>query len=268
MGTAQVQGPLWGVRARDWAEVQEGMFAPLFEAVLRRTAVGEGTSVLDIGCGSGGFCAMAAKLGARLSGLDAAEALLAIARERVPKGDFRVGEMEELPYSNQTFDLVAGFNSFQFAAHPVRAVQEAGRVSRTAAPVIIAVFGKREDTEAAPYFAALGSLLPPPPPGALSPFAFSHDGGLESLVTQAGLIPETVEEVDCLWEYPDEKTLLRGLLSSSPAIRAIQHAGEAAVTVTLLKNLVPFKTASGGYAFRNKARYIIAKACCSSSGGL
>ncbi len=40
--------------------------------------------LLDIGCGTGIFCEMAANRGARVSGLDASEHLLAIARERVP----------------------------------------------------------------------------------------------------------------------------------------------------------------------------------------
>lgn len=96
MGTATMQGQIWGARARDWAEVQEGVAVPLFEAVLNKTVVGEGISVLDIGCGSGIFCAMAAKRGARVSGIDAAEPLLAIARERVIDGDFRTGEMERV----------------------------------------------------------------------------------------------------------------------------------------------------------------------------
>jgi hypothetical protein len=34
MGTANLQSQLWGARARDWAEVQEGVVAPLYEAVL------------------------------------------------------------------------------------------------------------------------------------------------------------------------------------------------------------------------------------------
>lgn len=159
MGTANVQSQLWGARARDWAEVQEGMLSPLYEAVLHKTAIGANSTILDIGCGSGMFCQMAAKLGAQVSGLDATESLLTIARERVPQGNFRTGEMEGLPYSNQTFDAVIGINSFQFAASPVNALQEARRVSRSGAPVVIAVFGKREDTEAVAYLAALSSLL-------------------------------------------------------------------------------------------------------------
>lgn len=259
MGTASVQGKIWGARAKDWADVQEGMTAPLFEAVLQEAAVGENTSVLDVGCGSGIFCEMAAKLGARVSGLDASESLLAIARERMQDGDFRTGEMEELPYATQTFDVVTGFSSFQFAADPVNALREANRVSRTGS-VVIAVFGKPEDTETTAYIKAMGSLLPPPPPGAPGPFALSADGALEALAIKAGLTPTAIKTVECPWEYPDDKTALRGLLSSGPAIRAIQNKGEDVVRDAVLQVLAPFKTNSGGYCLTNNLRYMIATA--------
>ena len=90
---------------------------------------------------------------------DAAERLLAIARERVKDGDFRTGEMEELPYNSQTFDLVAAFNSFQFATSPVNAHREASRVSRKGI-VVIADFGKPDESESTAFIAALGALLP------------------------------------------------------------------------------------------------------------
>ena len=73
------------------------------------------------------------------------------------------------------------------------------------------------------------------------------------------MIPGQIEEVNCPWEYPDEKAALRGLLSPGPAIRAIQHAGEAATHNAVLQALAPFKTASGGYRLRNKARYMITR---------
>jgi len=259
MGSANVQSHLWGARARDWAEVQESTVAPLYQAVLHKTAVGPGATLLDVGCGAGMFCQMAAKLGTQVSGLDATEPLLAIARERVPDGDFRAGEMEELPYSKQTFDVVTGLNSFQYAASPVKALQEACRVSRAGAPVVIAVWGKREDTEFAACLAALGSLSPPPPPGTPGPFALSADGALEAIVAQAGMSPGNIEEVDCLWDYPDGNTALLGLLSAGPATRAIQHAGEEPVREAFVKALAPFKTASGRYQLRNKYRYLIAR---------
>lgn len=260
MGTANIQSQLWGARARDWAEVQEGTVTPLYDAVLLKTAVGPDTMLLDVGCGAGKFCQMAMKRGAQISGLDATEPLLAIARERVSTGDFRTGEMEELPYSNNTFDLVTGFNSFQYAASPVNAVREAGRVARSGTPVVIAVWGKAEDCQAGAYLAALGSLLPPPPPGAPGPWALSQEGALEALATQAGLTPTQMEEVECLWTYPDEETAMRGLLSAGPAERAIQQAGEPAVREAVAKAIAPFTTASGGYELTNKFRYLVASA--------
>lgn len=259
MGTAAMQGQLWGVRARDWAEAQEGLFTPVFEAVLQRASVGAGTTVLDIGCGSGLFTQMAAQRGAQVSGMDASEPFLAIARERTPQGDFRNGEMEELPYPDQTFDLVTGFNSFQFAANPVRALQEAHRVLKPGAPLVIAVLGNPKETEAAAYFKAVGSLLPPPPPGTPGPFALSIDGALEALVSQAGMNPGKVEIVDCPWQYPDEQTLLCALLSTAPSILAMQYAGEAAVRDAILNALAPFKTDTGGYQIGNNGRYMMIK---------
>ena len=259
MGTAIVPAQVWGVRARDWAEVQEGTFTPLFERILDITAAGARTAVLDIGCGSGLFCELAARRGAQVSELDASELLLDIARERVPRGDFRTGEMEELPYAEHSFDLVTGFNSFQFAADTVNSLREARRVSRQGGTLVIGVFGRPQDCDARVYFAALGSLLPPPPPGSPGPFALSLDGALEALVKNAGLHSGNVEEIDIPWEYPDDRTLLRGLLASGPAIRAIQLVGEDAASETLLQALAPFKAASGGYKLRNKARYMIVK---------
>jgi SAM-dependent methyltransferase len=258
MGTATIQGQIWGTRARDWADVQESVAIPLYEAVLERTGTGKGTSVLDIGCGAGIFCGMAARLGARVSGIDASESLVAIARERVPDGDFRAGEMEGLPYADRTFDLVTGFSSFQFAADPVNALREACRVS-CRGRVVVAVFGKPEENESTAYISAMGSLLPPPPPGAPGPYALSADGALEAMAHQAGMTPGIVETVACPWDYPDDETALRGLLSSGPAIRAIENKGVDVVRDVILSVLAPFKTVSGGYHLKNSFRYMIAR---------
>jgi cytochrome P450 len=74
------------------------------------------------------------------------------------------------------------------------------------------------------------------------------------------LSPQRLQQFRHRWEYPDDHTALRGLLSSGPAMRAIQHAGEEAVRDVVVKALAPFKNAAGGYLLRNKYRCMIAQA--------
>jgi ubiquinone/menaquinone biosynthesis C-methylase UbiE len=70
--------------------------------------------------------------GAEPSGLDASEARIAHAQARLPEADLRVGEMEELPWDDDGFDLDTGFNSFFFANDIVAALREARRVAKPA----------------------------------------------------------------------------------------------------------------------------------------
>jgi SAM-dependent methyltransferase len=255
-----MQGELWGARASDWAEAQESTARPVYEAVIDAMRLGPGMRVLDVGCGSGLFCQMAAARGAEVAGFDAAAPLVAIAKARVPGADFRTGEMEQLPFEAESYDLVTGFNSFQYAASPLAALREAGRVARRSGTVVIMVWGRQEDCQAAAYLKAVGSMLPPPPPGAPGPFALSQDGALEKLIADAGLTPRQASDVDTPWHYADLAGALRGMLSAGPAIRAIRHSGENRVTEALTVAIAPFRTETGSYVLRNKARYVMAGA--------
>src|ERR671923_1183445 len=139
-GSASRWGPLWGARPADWA-LSEDRQLPTYEAALERTGLEPGWRVLDIGCGAGAFLRLVADGRAEPSGLDASEALIAFAQTRLPQADLRVGEMEELPWDDDSFDLVTGFNSFFFANDMVAALREAGRVAKSGARVVIQVWG-------------------------------------------------------------------------------------------------------------------------------
>lgn len=103
MGTAKIQGDLWGKAAHDWATIQEPPSKPLWEAMLDGALVGEGSRILDVGCGAGGASELAATRGAKVSGLDAAQGLIDFAGQRLPECDFRVGDMESLPVQLSRF---------------------------------------------------------------------------------------------------------------------------------------------------------------------
>jgi SAM-dependent methyltransferase len=168
------------------------------------------------------------------------------------------GEEEELPFDDHTFDVVTGFNSFQYAANRTHALEEARRVARPSAPVVIVVWGREADCDAAAYVYALGKRLPPPPVGAPGPFALSEPGALRALAEQAGLRVSEEADVACPFIFADEATLVRGLLSAGPAARAISAAGEDAVRADVVASIAPYRTADGGYILQNKFRYVIA----------
>jgi SAM-dependent methyltransferase len=252
--TSAINGPLWGARARDWAEVQEGQFAAGYDAVLAAAKVGAGTRLLDVGCGAGKAAMLAAGLGARVSGIDAAPLLLKIARERVPDGDFHEGDLEDLPFADAGFDVVTGFNAFQFAGNPTRALSEARRVTRPGGVVAVMTWGRPEGMEAASLVAALRPLLPAPPPGAPGPFALSDPDRLSDFAAKAGLTMREVIEGETHWTYPDLAAALRGLNSSGVAIRAAGLSGEDAVSEAHAAALGPFLQPDG--SFRIGARYM------------
>lgn len=255
-GTAGVQGALWGARARDWADHQEPAQRQIYEHALRLAAVGTGRTLLDLGCGAGGLSRLAAGAGATVSGIDAAEPLVAIARERVPAGRFDVGDIQFLPYDDGAFDAVVGVNSFQYAADPVAALAEARRVAKPGGTVVAVVWGREEQTEFVAVLRALRPLLPPAPAGAPGPFALSYPGALEALVEQSGLKTTDEGYFDATFEYADEAAMLKGNLAAGPAVLASRTSGEEAVAAALLDGLAPFRTAAGSYRIESEWRYV------------
>lgn len=257
MGTAHVQGTLWSERARYWATLQEQTLLPVFETVLTKLAVGNTTTFLDIACGTGLATWLSSLRGAWVSGLDASGASIEIARERVPQGNFAIGEMEELPYPDHLFDVVTGFNAFQYAANPTRALQEARRVAKPGGKIAVVFWGRPQDCETDVTLKAVGALLPPPPPGAPAPLALSEPGVVERLLQQAELALTETGEVDCPFEYPDEDIALKAICSSGPVVRAIRAVGEQKVYDVVLSSLAPYKLSTGGYRQQNTFRYFI-----------
>ena len=258
--SAGVNGRLWGMRASDWAEIQEGTVRPVYEAVFNHVGLYSGMQYLDAGCGAGMAAQIAAGRGASVHGLDAADELLDIARTRTPAGDFRLGEIEELPFASDSFDLVTGFNSFQYAANPVIALTEARRVAKPGAMVVVMTWGKPEGMPAAALLGALRPLMPPPPPGTPGPFALSDETALRAFATSAGLEPTSVMDVDSPWQYPDLETALRGLVSSGNVQRTIENTSETTVREAYAAALVPFRQPDGGFYIGATFRCLFARA--------
>jgi SAM-dependent methyltransferase len=252
-------GPLWGARPADWALTEDRQL-PTYEEALRRVALEPGATVLDVGCGVGTFLRLVAERGARPHGIDASESLIAFARERLPEADLRVGEMEDLPWEDESFDLLTGFNSFFFANDMVAALREAARVARPGAAVVIQVWGAHERCELEAMKRIARPFLPPRPPDAPPDPDLSRPGALRALAQQAGLTPET--EFDATWafEYPDDETLGRALVAVAGLVVLAGPERERELKRAIVAGLAPYRKPDGGYRLANEYHYLIARA--------
>ena len=256
--SAEHNGHAWGLRARDWSETESQM-RPSYELAIKRAGLRAGQTVLDAGCGSGAFLRAAADHGAVVSGIDASEALLAIARERVPDADLSLGDLQRLPYADDTFDAVTGFCSFFFADDMVEALREAGRVAKPGAPIVIQVWGRPERFDLGLMKAVLARFRPPPPADRLDPSTLWKPGVLEDLAVRAGLIPDAAFDDRFAYEYADEESMSRAMLSAG-GFGAIVGDRQDEARAAVLEALAVCRTPACGYRIENDWHFLIARA--------
>ncbi|HWH44463.1 MAG TPA: class I SAM-dependent methyltransferase [Thermoleophilaceae bacterium] len=268
-GSSAAMAAMWGERARDWAEVMEGPSGwgvPVYERILETVPVGGSTRLLDVGCGAGRFCRIARDRGASVAGLDATPELVEIAAERTPDGDFAVGEMEDLPWGDGSFDVVTGFHSFFLAADMAAALREARRVTLPGGTVALTVWGRPERCDSAGLFAAMQALAAgedagrrPAPAKAASAPALHEEERIVSVAREAGLEPVETGYLEYVEEYPDADTLARGLLAAPPGRSARRAAGEETVMDVLREAARAFRGDGGAVRLREEVRYLVAR---------
>jgi ubiquinone/menaquinone biosynthesis C-methylase UbiE len=259
---------MWGERARDWAEVMEGPKGwgiPVYERILERVPVDESTRLLDVGCGAGRFCRLARDRGATVAGLDATAEFVAIAAQRTPDGEFVVGEMQHLPWPENSFDVITGFHSFFLAADMVAALREARRVARPGGTVALTLWGRPERCDSTGLFAAMRRLIEGDAPtvAEASPKAPGRPALHEQEVIldvarRAGLDPAELDYLEYVEEYADADTMARGMLAAPPG-RAARQATSANAVRDALRNAVQHRIGKAGTVrLREEIRYLIA----------
>src|ERR1044071_2109270 len=83
----------WSAGAQAWAEYMEPHFRSNYEAVYNDLPLKPGLVTLDVGCGTGLACVMAAQRGAKVAGFDSSPDSVAIAKKKTPQGEFAVSDM-------------------------------------------------------------------------------------------------------------------------------------------------------------------------------
>jgi SAM-dependent methyltransferase len=259
---------MWGERARDWAEVMEGPNGwgiPVYERILERVPVDESTRLLDVGCGAGRFCRIARDRGATVAGLDATDEFIEIAKDRTPDGEFAVGEMQDLPWQDDSFDVVTGFHSFFLAADMVAALREARRVTRPGGTLALTIWGRPERCDSTGLFAAMRRLVdgehaavPESASKAPSRPALHEEEVILGIASEAGLRPTETAYLGYIEEYADVDTMARGMLAAPPGRAASRATSAEAVREVLRAAVQPRVSDAGTVRLREEVRYLIA----------
>jgi len=122
----------------------------------RRTFAG--LRLLDIGCGGGLMCEPLARLGCTVTGIDADEAALAVARRHAKQQDlaidYRADAVESLAKSDRLFDAVLALEVVEHVVDPAQFLAAATRLVKPGGALIVSTLNR---TRKAYIFAILGA---------------------------------------------------------------------------------------------------------------
>jgi SAM-dependent methyltransferase len=117
----------------DWQATPAGRYlnGRIKSLILDLTSPRAGERLLDIGCGSGDHLNLFRKKGCDVTGIDPSALMLDLARQRLAhRAQFHEGRAEDLPFSDNEFDIVTLITALEFTDDPGLAVAEAIRVCR------------------------------------------------------------------------------------------------------------------------------------------
>ncbi|MFF8915740.1 class I SAM-dependent methyltransferase [Streptomyces sp. NPDC015032] len=261
-----------GTRARDWAEVQERMLAPLYEAVYERLEVGTGTRLLSLGCGSGLALLIAAARGARVTGVDSDSERLALARARLlpdpgadaglPAGPARLLDGDPSAAADEApYDLITAFTPIGCSSGDgerlVDTLRAAVPLAARGSTVVLTGWGPPERCAVAPVLRVAGRRSDEsraPRAGGWRPW---ERDDLEEVAFRSGLNPDGSGRVACPFEYADMDSAVRGLLSTRLFDAAVRATGRDQVAREVAEALRPHLRRDGTIWMPNVFRYLV-----------
>ena len=200
----------------------EAVTTPCAARLVKWAGVRSGRRVLDAACGTGVVSVTAARLGARVTGLDLTPELLERARENARIAgveiDWHEGDVEKLPFGDATFDFVLSEFGHIFAPRPEVAIGEMLRVLKPGGTIAFSTWPP--ELLVGRTFALTASYMPPPPPGVAPPTQW----GDPSIVRQR--LGSAVKDI-----MFDRATMLIPALSPSHHRKASEKSGGSMVRI-------------------------------------
>jgi SAM-dependent methyltransferase len=217
------QSVVWG--SAPWERVAETL-APLHDHLVEELSPGPGQRWLDVATGTGAVAIRAARAGADVTGLDLAPRLIETARRVAAEEGlairFEVGDCEDLPYEDSTFDVVSSAVGVIFSPDHHAVARELARVCRPGGRLGLAAWRPNPD-----YEAVMAPFREPPEPAA----GDSDNWGREEYVREIlaadfdlrfveGDCPLVAESAEAIWQlWTTSAGPLKALVESLARLR-------------------------------------------------
>ncbi len=239
------------------AATYRNFFTPIttlaIQPLLNAAGVGAGSRLLDVASGPGSASATARDLGATCVGVDLSPGMIALARTSHPDIDFRIAEVEHLPFDDRSFDaIVCNFGLGHFP-WPEAAVAECRRTLRPGGRMAFSWWDQPDKQRIQGLFreaiAEVGAAPPPDVPAGHSNLRFSDTAEFRKLLVGAGLDDVRVEDHGTTYAIADVETLWRGGLGSfavtASAIANQDAATQNAIRASLERRAAAYRTPAG-----------------------
>lgn len=218
----------WGTVAANYHEFASSVTVGAIESLLSAVAAEPGKRILDVACGPGYGAGAAAAKGIVAVGVDFCQEMVDQAVERYPEATFQIGDAENLPFDDASFDGVICNFGFLHFADPDKAIGEAFRVLRSGGRYAFTVWSTPDRVEffslvTGPVF-ALGNLdvgVPASPP----PFRFADPEESANALRAAGFTEPGFEELPLRGEFSPQ-TVVNSLYTAAVRSRALIEAQE------------------------------------------
>ena len=244
----------WSAQAGTYGGLIGAITSRLAESLLDAAGVRSDRRVLDVATGPGYVAERAAARGARAVGIDVAEGMLELARQRVGGIELLRADADELPFDDASFDAVVGGFVINHLPHPQRALAEAKRVLVPGGAVAFSVWDRPERMRVIgvvkeaiePAGEDSGDALPA---GGPDPYRFADEGEFHALLEGAKLVGVTVKTLELTHRVAGVEELLHGLLGSTvrtaTLLRGLGPVARRRTSAALERAVEPYRTSDG-----------------------
>ena len=165
------------------------LLAPLFSRFIG--SIHEGDHILDVGCGTGSLTFTIANTtkASKIVGIDRSEGFIEYARSTNadPRVTFEVGDVQQLPYPDASFDKSLSLLVIQFVPDPPRAIAEMRRVTRPGGMVAFCTWDSTGGMEMFTIFRKTATALDPSAELSQPGNFRTREGTILALLVESGL---------------------------------------------------------------------------------